>query len=219
MIIYKVTNTINKKVYIGKTTKLLKERKKTHYKISRTSIKTKLYCALRKYEENVFVWEEIARCNNEDDLNDLEIFFIKKFDSFKNGYNMTYGGDGGDTISMKSAEDKKKQGAKIGNVPWNKGFDMRKNGYDFYDNINHSHIFTDEEKKNISNKIKLSQKYYEGLKNRIHGMSKPVIRISDGKKWESAKKCAEEIGTTPYKVRRYIEKNILINNEQFQYVK
>ena len=50
-------------------------------------------------------------------------------------------------------------------------------------------------------------------------MSKPVIRISDGKKWESAKKCAEEIGTTPYKVRRYIEKNILINNEQFQYVK
>lgn len=63
----------------------------------------------------------------------MEIFFITDYDSFKNGYNSTLGGDGGDTISMKSKEQKKNQGAKKGNIPWNKGADMKKLGYTFYD--------------------------------------------------------------------------------------
>jgi group I intron endonuclease len=214
MIIYKITNTINGKIYIGKTTKSLNERKKTHLKRFRYGKKTHLYSAFKKYGNDAFLWEELIKCSDINELNELEIFFIKKYDSIKNGYNMTMGGDGGDTISMKSAEEKKNQGAKIGHIPWNKGISMKNLGYTFENNKPRPK-FTDEQKLEHSIKIKGSSKYYNGLKNRHHGMSKKVLRVSDGKIWETIKECSQEIGVRKATVRRYIYKSKPINNEQF----
>ena len=55
MIIYKVLNIKNNKVYIGQTTKLLNIRKKTHYRLSLTNPQTKFHYALRKYKECDFI--------------------------------------------------------------------------------------------------------------------------------------------------------------------
>jgi group I intron endonuclease len=214
MIIYKITNTLNGKVYIGKTTKSLNERKKTHLKRFRSGEKTHLYSAFKKYGKDVFLWEELISCTDIGVLDELEISFIKKYDSFKNGYNMTAGGEGGDTISMKSPEEKKNQGAKIGNIPWNKGINMKNLGYTFENRTPRSK-FTDSQKKEHSIKIKESEKYYNGLKNRHHGMSKKVLRVSDKKTWGTIKECSEEIGIHKSTVRRYIHQSKLIQNDQY----
>ena len=59
MIIYKVQNNVNQKVYIGKTAKTLNERKKTHLKNVRMGIKTHFYDSIRKYGEESFTWCEL----------------------------------------------------------------------------------------------------------------------------------------------------------------
>jgi len=92
-IIYKVTNIINGKIYIGQTTKSLKNRKRRH--IGRND-NLYFHRALNKYGKNSFKWEIICECENQDDLNEEEIYYIKKHNSYwkENGYNLSLGGDG-----------------------------------------------------------------------------------------------------------------------------
>jgi group I intron endonuclease len=97
MIIYKVTNTKNTKIYIGQTVGTLKSRKLVHFKRMLEGSETNFHRALRKYGKEVFIWETIHICNSKEELNKFEIFFIKKYNSYKDGYNMTLGGDGGMT--------------------------------------------------------------------------------------------------------------------------
>ena len=89
-IIYIIKNTINEKVYIGQTNRTLEIRWKEylrHYKRGDQAI----YAAMRKYGiENFFV-EKIEECE-EDRLDEREIYWIQKYNSFNNGYNSTLGG-------------------------------------------------------------------------------------------------------------------------------
>ena len=94
MIIYKVTNVINGKVYIGKTKNTLEYRKCEHIKKSKNP-KLYFHSALKKYGNHNFVWEVIYECNNNAELNVAEIKFISEYASNKYGYNLTTGGDGG----------------------------------------------------------------------------------------------------------------------------
>ena len=56
--------------------------------------------ALRKNGFNVFEWEILVDgIKNKIELDKIEIEYIKKFDSIKNGYNMSTGGGGGDTLT------------------------------------------------------------------------------------------------------------------------
>lgn len=97
MIIYKVTNNSNNKIYIGKTTQSLSKRKATHYKSAKEGSPSNFHNALRFYSKDTFKWEIEMMCETESDLNIWEAHFIKKYDTYKNGYNMTLGGDGGIT--------------------------------------------------------------------------------------------------------------------------
>lgn len=95
--IYKITNNINRKIYIGKTTRTIKERWKEHLKKMNYG-KNKLYNALNKYEIDNFIIEEIEECDD-DILNEREIYWINFYNSYENGYNSTGGGDGGIQIT------------------------------------------------------------------------------------------------------------------------
>lgn len=90
-IIYKAVNKINKKIYIGQTIRSLKERKRDHIKCEDN---TYFHNALRKYGTDNFEWFEIDSADNINDLNYLEKYWIEFYNSYKNGYNMTTGGDG-----------------------------------------------------------------------------------------------------------------------------
>lgn len=94
--IYKVTNNINGKVYIGQTTRTVAVRWSEHVRYSsydNLGYTSLLYYALRKYGANSFSVEEIEECNDAI-LDEREQYWIKKYDSCETGYNITRGGQG-----------------------------------------------------------------------------------------------------------------------------
>lgn len=91
--IYRITNIVTQDCYIGKTKTTLKDRLKKHIHGSRYGVNTHLCKAIRKYGEQNFVislMEEVG----EEELNDKEKLYIQLHSP---RYNMTEGGDGGDT--------------------------------------------------------------------------------------------------------------------------
>ena len=93
--IYCITNKINQKKYIGKTLNTVEHRWKEHLKDykKRKYEKRALYDAMNKYGSENFECEIIGEFPDYV-LEDKEKFFIDKFDSYHNGYNLTIGGDG-----------------------------------------------------------------------------------------------------------------------------
>ncbi len=95
MIIYKITNTINNKIYIGQTIQSFKNRLNEHKKKMRNGSKSPLYDALRKYGIENFEFKIIDTAVNQQELDSKEIFYIKQFNSrYPSGYNLTDGGAG-----------------------------------------------------------------------------------------------------------------------------
>jgi group I intron endonuclease len=97
--IYKATNSINGKVYIGFDSSWPK-RKNEHLWASSRSNNNTFYNAIRKYGADNFIWEVIYQSiNGEHTKNVMEKFFITEYNSYihfncSNGYNMTLGGEG-----------------------------------------------------------------------------------------------------------------------------
>ena len=83
---------LNDKSYIGKTIHSLHLRKGQHLRSNET---THFHRALRKYGKDMFEWNVIKECKTEKELDNQEINFIKEYDTYKNGYNSTVGGDNG----------------------------------------------------------------------------------------------------------------------------
>ena len=102
--IYKITNQINGKIYIGKTMRSPQIRWQEHIQYSNQPARynTPLYLAMRKYGVNNFKFEIlVTEINNIEILNQLEQEFIQAYasNSHKNGYNVAIGGDGGRVYS------------------------------------------------------------------------------------------------------------------------
>lgn len=91
--IYKITNTINGKMYIGKTESTIEKRFQQHCKDSQRDKMSNrpLYKAMRKYGVEFFSIEEIEETDSPEER---EIYWIEFYGTFKNGYNATMGGDG-----------------------------------------------------------------------------------------------------------------------------
>ena len=91
--IYKITNNINQKIYIGKTDFSIEKRFKEHCRdaFKPHNEKRPLYDAIKKYGIEHFSIEEIEET---DCPEEREQYWIEYFGSFKNGYNATLGGDG-----------------------------------------------------------------------------------------------------------------------------
>ena len=95
--IYCITNLINSKRYVGKTTSTIEERWKEHrqdYKKERCD-KRPLYDAFSKYGIENFKIECLEEIKDESILSDREIYWINELGTYgKGGYNATKGGDG-----------------------------------------------------------------------------------------------------------------------------
>lgn len=96
MIVYLCTNLINGKQYVGITSISLNKRKSNHKSLAlRCRSQTKFHRALRKYGSENFKWEILDESSGSFEiLMEKEIGYISKFNTYKNGYNMTIGGDG-----------------------------------------------------------------------------------------------------------------------------
>lgn len=91
--IYLIENDINDKVYVGKTNYNLKKRFREHISDAPRFFNRPLYAAMRKYGVEHFSIKELEYCSRED-APQREQYWIQYYDSFKNGYNATLGGDG-----------------------------------------------------------------------------------------------------------------------------
>lgn len=93
--IYKITNTIDNRCYIGKSIDLKRRiRKHKAYLKSESHHNIHLQRAYNKYGLENFRFEIIEKCD-EDNLDYLEMFYIQKYDAFEYGYNMNLGGENG----------------------------------------------------------------------------------------------------------------------------
>ena len=92
MIVYKITNTINGKIYIGKDTKNDPKYLGSGMLLAK---------AIQKYGKESFIKEIVEECNDPIMLAEREKFWISEFNSTNRqvGYNITDGGFGGDTFS------------------------------------------------------------------------------------------------------------------------
>jgi group I intron endonuclease len=101
--IYKATNKINGKCYIGFDSNW--PNRKSYHKSFYKKQNYKFYLAIRKHGFDNFQWELLYQSKDvEHTLNVMENYFIIEYDSYNKGYNSTLGGDG-----------------VLGIVAWNKG--------------------------------------------------------------------------------------------------
>ena len=91
--IYKITNKVDNKIYIGQTVKTAEKRFQQHKNNSNKSYFSQivLYKAFNKYGIDNFICEQIEEVPNEL-LDEREKYWIEYYDSYFNGYNSTLGG-------------------------------------------------------------------------------------------------------------------------------
>ena len=91
--IYKITNLITNKIYIGQSVDI-ERRWKQHIESSKdptnSSYYNQLYTDFRYYGINNFSFEVLETIDRKDKklLNELELKYMKKFDTLKSGYNI-----------------------------------------------------------------------------------------------------------------------------------
>jgi group I intron endonuclease len=107
MIIYKATNKLNQRAYIGKTERTLHIRTNEHLRDARRdNITSYFHRALKKYGIDNFEFSILAETEDITELNNLEVALIDSHKTLKpNGYNITPGGTGGDVIRYMSPEE------------------------------------------------------------------------------------------------------------------
>jgi group I intron endonuclease len=109
--IYALKNKINNKIYIGQTWRTPEERMRDNYVSC-----LKIYNAIKKHGKDNFYYEILSICYDQKNADILESYFIKKYDTIKNGYNICLGGANGVMKGRKHTDEAK---AKISNASKN----------------------------------------------------------------------------------------------------
>lgn len=92
-IIYLVINKISLKKYVGQTRASVSKRWEVHCQAARQGKTYAISNAIRKYGKDGFILLEIDSAESLEQLNDLEVFYIKFFNTLRpNGYNLDSGG-------------------------------------------------------------------------------------------------------------------------------
>lgn len=153
------------KKYIGKSTNI-KQRLSRHRRNVKNNVLSKFYTAVKKYGWDGFVFGIVEECDV-NILDEREIFYIEKYKTLTEGYNMTSGGDGGVTW-IPDEETREK---------------YRKRMKDFK--------HTDESKKKISEANsgrKWSEESRKNLSEKLKGKKGPIISEEAKKKLSLARK-------------------------------
>jgi group I intron endonuclease len=195
MIIYKITNLINGKVYIGQTIHLLGTRWSQHY--AKSSNYPKLSNAIKKYGKENFTIKELEICNSMEELNKKEEYWIKELDSINKGYNLCEGG--GNSKGYKHTKESRK---KMSNARKGKTYEeiygkeqavkikiKRQDQNSGKNNINYGKIG----KLNHNYGKSINKKAKEAFNRTNQARMTPIICIETGKVYKSTMECAREM--------------------------
>lgn len=100
--IYKITNRINNKVYIGQTSRKLSHRWADHKRQSTSGKRFHLHEAMLKYGVANFIIEEIEKLGTQLEANQRERYWIQYYDAIENGYNICSGPEDHATMGSRS---------------------------------------------------------------------------------------------------------------------
>lgn len=105
--VYKITNKVTNKIYIGITNQGSGARYRHHWYESRIGEPSPIHRSMAKYGEDNFTLEIIDFADTYDELKEKEKYWIKQYNSTDKsiGYNLTEGGDG--TFGRKHSEETK----------------------------------------------------------------------------------------------------------------
>ena len=104
--IYKITNLINGKIYIGQSVDIqyrFRNHKSESFNPKSNAYDTAIHRAIRKYGVENFSFDVVEECDQEE-LRDREIYWINYYNSFGEGYNLTTGGEGVQTVNIKQVQ-------------------------------------------------------------------------------------------------------------------
>ena len=167
--IYKSVNTKTGKVYVGFDSNW-PNRIKIH-KSSYKKQKCKFYRAILKYGWDAFDWSVLYQSYDRDHtLKVMEKFFIEEYDSYRNGYNSTLGGDG--CFGLSHTEESRKKISEKNKIPKPQTAEHIKKRSDSLRGKKRKPL-SEETKKKISEKTKgvskpMSEKHIKNLKCHIN---------------------------------------------------
>jgi len=194
--IYKITNTINNKVYIGSTLKSFDFRFKTHINLLRRNRHENpiLQKSWNKYSENCFVFETVESFNNIyiEELLNLEKYYILKYCSANRNYGYNICAVGKSRYGTKWSEESKKNRCGSGNPMFEKGH-LREGEL----NPMFGKTLTETHKKRMSKSLTGLKKPITSIK-----LSKPVIQLDKIgnvlNEFSSAIEIKDKLGFSPY---------------------
>lgn len=185
MLVYKATNQVNGKIYIGITTKTLERRKAIHKRDSKR-MDTYFYRAIRKYGFEKFSWEIIDEtAENIDQLHEKEKYYIKKYDTFDNktkGYNTQSGGRNLYDITKEEKLRRSQRVSGKGNPMYGVSSPMK------------GKKFTEEHRRKISNALK--DKERPSIQGGKHYNSRKIVNVDTGEIFNSLTEAGASIGVT-----------------------
>ena len=209
--IYKITNTINGRVYIGQAQDI-EFRWKRHERDSKTENQV-IYRAMRKYGIENFSFEVVEECSIEE-LDEKEIYYIEQYRSYvgwkdSNGYNMTLGGGGSRGVKV-SKESRQKMGdSRRGEKNHNYGKPMTKEAKEKLRRAKIGKTLSDYHKRRISESLLREKNPFYGKTHTeetkkkmrenhadIKGGKNPKAKkvICEGVVYDCLKDCAEFYG-------------------------
>lgn len=198
-IIYKATNIENDKSYIGQTIQTLEKRISKHKCEANKKSNYYFHNALRKYGIDCFEWSIIEKCEN---LDLSEQWYIREFDTYRNGYNSTLGGN--NAVGLKHSEETKKKMSiagkkRIGNKNGFYGKHHTKETKIKLSEANSGYKFTEEQSAKLSKALKgrkfseeHKRKISEAMKGDKNPAKRPEVRIKISKA-KKGKKHAKRI--------------------------
>lgn len=221
MIIYKITNKINGKVYIGQTVQYSTRRISNHkyYLRHNKHYATHMQRAWNKYGEDSFTFEHIDKASNIDELNEKEQYWIAFYKSIDPnfGYNSDRGG------KNKRMTDRQKEALRqrmIGNThsvgkKQNLSDEQRKRRSETAIKNNTGRIYSKETRKKIGDHFRGEKSVFFGKP----GMnSKQILYINENKIYHSILTAAKELGHCRKTIRAVCDgKKDSIKGRKFKY--
>lgn len=229
-VIYKITNLLSNKCYIGQA-KDLSKRIKDH-KRNVGKVKSPLYSAIRSHGWDHFSVEILYIAETYDQLDQLEVQYIEEFKSlYPYGYNLTTGGTGGD-VTTNHPNKKHLYDTRKGRIPWNKGKKgvqiawnkgskglVKPNSTTFQAGVNHK-MYGKKQSSETIEKRRANTDYTEIFKNfpweqKVKKCMKPVYQCDkEGlvvREWESVTTASKELGIAKYLIFQYLDKDKILN--------